>query len=273
MSENVTLRIDDNIATVTLNRPHKKNALTLDMLQTIADIGESLKSKKTLRCIIIKGSSGTFSSGIDVMNFSTLSTDKNLLKSIMEPLKKKPYNKLQKPSMIWNEISVPVIAVLEGPVFGAGLQLALGADIRIASPNSLISIMETKWGLIPDMGISQHLPRLINYDQALLLTLTSEFIDAAEAKNLGLVTCCSENPYSTSLNLAATLSTKSPDAIKYSKFLYNNAWKERSQKTLKLEATLQTKLIGSPNQMEAVLANMEKRTPKFDRVGKLNGKK
>ena len=268
----VNLELKDAIATVTLDRPEKKNALTFEMLQSLSEIGESLKKKQHLRCVIITGAGGTFSSGIDITSFSSLATNKKFLKSIMTPLYKKPYNKIQKPCMIWNEIPVPVIAALEGAVFGAGLQLALGADIRIAAPNAVFSIMETKWGLIPDMGISQHLPKLVNYDQALLATLTSELIHANEAKNIGLVTHCSKNHYSRSIRLAKELTNKSPEAMAFAKKLYIESWLKKTQSNLKLEAILQTKLVGSPNQMEAVLANIEKRNPKFF-IGKNSNEK
>ena len=135
MLAKVKLELHENIATITLNRPEKKNALTFEMLQSLSEIGDTLKKDKALRCIIIRGAGGTFSSGIDITSFSFLASDKAFLQSIMTPIRGKPYNKMQKPCMIWSEIAVPVIAALEGPVFGAGLQLALGADIRIAFCN------------------------------------------------------------------------------------------------------------------------------------------
>ena len=272
MLAKVKLELHENIATITLNRPEKKNALTFEMLQSLSEIGDTLKKYKALRCIIIRGAGGAFSSGIDITSFSFLASDKAFLQSIMTPIRGKPYNKMQKPCMIWSEIAVPVIAALEGPVFGAGLQLALGADIRIAAPSAVLSVMETKWGLIPDMGISQYLPKLVNYDQALLATLTAKLIDASEAKNMGLVTICSKKPYLHSLTLAKELLNKSPDATMSAKKLYKESWFEKNATTLKLEAILQTKLIGSPNQMEAVLANIEKRNPHFGIGESLNVK-
>jgi len=270
MSELIKLEIKNKIATITLNRPQKKNALTLEMLVTLSTIGDNLKNETSLKCIIIKGSAGTFSSGIDITSFASLASDKQLLNSIMAPLDGVSYNQIQKSCLIWQEISIPVVAVLEGPVFGAGLQLALGADIRIAGDNTVLSIMETKWGLIPDMGITQTLPKLISYDQALYATLTSNLITATEAKSLGLVTICSKNPYDESTKWVKGISARSPEAIVSTKTLYKKAWSEKTTENVRLEALLQTKLIGSPNQMEAVLANIENRTPNFVPIEQTN---
>ena len=265
MSEFIKFKIKNNIATIKINRTKKKNALTLEMLERLSDIGESLKSEKNLLCVLIMGNDGIFCSGIDVTNFASLANNKTLLNSLMDPLEELPYNKMQKPCIVWQELAVPVIAILEGPVFGAGLQLALGADIRISAPTAKFSIMETKWGLIPDMGITQTLPKLMNYDQALLATLTSTLITAKKAYELGLITICTENPYQKGTELAEKFGSKSPDALRAAKTLYREAWKEANADNLQLEASLQTQLIGSSNQMEAVFANMEKRRPNFSK--------
>ena len=272
MSKMVHLELKKALAIVTLKRPKKKNALTFEMLKSLSDIGESLKHKSEIRCVILQGCDGVFCSGIDITSFASLANDRQFLKTIMAPLDGKPYNQMQMPCMIWKELEVPVIAVLEGPVFGAGLQLALGADIRIAASDAILSVMETKWGLIPDMGITQNLPQLMNYDTALYVTLTSKLINANESKNLGLITVCSEDPYQSSVAWAERILTKSPDAIRFTKSLYKKAWTNNTPENLKLEALLQTHLIGSPNQMEAVLANIEKRNPKFLCDGQLNAK-
>ena len=272
MTEFIKFELKNNIARVAINRPKKKNALTLEMLQKLADVGERLKSESNLLCVLITGKNGIFSSGIDITNFATLANNKTLLNSLMNPLEGVPYNTMQKPCIIWQELPVPVIAILEGPVFGAGLQLALGADIRISAPTAEFSIMETKWGLIPDMGITQTLPKLMNYDQALLATLTSTLINAKKAYELGLITICTEHPYEKGIKLVEELSSKSPDALRAAKTLYKKAWQKANIENLQLEALLQTKLIGSANQMEAVFANIENRRPNFSRHSLSNAK-
>ncbi len=272
MSEFVEFELKNNVAIIKLNRPEKKNALTLEMLENLTKIGDNLKTKDNLSCVLITGKAEVFCSGIDVTNFISLATDKELLKSLLTPLEGKPYNKMQKPCIIWQEIAVPVIAILEGPVFGAGLQIALGADIRISAPTAEFSIMETKWGLIPDMGITQTLPKLMNYDQALLATLTSTLINAKKACELGLITICTENPYEKGIKLAKELGSKSPDALRAVKTLYKKTWRKATTENLQLEALLQTQLIGSANQMEAVFANIEKRSPDFSKHSPSNAK-
>ena len=272
MPEFVEFELKNNIAIIKLNRPEKKNALTLEMLQNLTRIGDNLKTLDNLSCVIITGKAGVFCSGIDVTNFLSLANDKELLNSLLAPLEGKPYNKMQKPCIVWQELAVPVIAILEGPVFGAGLQLALGADIRISDPTAEFSIMETKWGLIPDMGITQTLPKLMNYDQALLSTLTSTLINAKKACKLGLITICTENPYKKGIKLAEEFGSKSSDALRAAKTLYRKAWGEANNDNLQLEALLQTQLIGSSNQIEAVFANIEKRRPNFSNHSVSNAK-
>ena len=265
MSELITFELKNSIARIILNRPDKKNALTFEMLQRLIEIGDTLKNENDLSCVLIMGIEGNFCAGIDFNNFVELAKNKSFLTSLMAPLKGQPYNQLQKPCIIWQELAVPVIAILEGPVFGAGLQLALGADIRISNMTAILSIMELKWGLIPDMGITQTLPKLMCYDQALLATLTSAPIKATDAKSMGLITICSNEPYRKAISLAEELGSKSLEAVRATKALYQKAWGELTDEHLKLEALLQTKLIGSPNQMEAVFANLEKRKPNFQK--------
>ena len=263
MSENINLKITDSIAKITLNRPEKRNALTFEMIDTLGSIGKSLKGMREVRCVVIEGTDKTFSAGIDVQNFASISQNKKLLTEIMTPIPGSKSNKMQMSCTIWSELLVPVIAVLEGPCFGAGLQLALGADIRIASEEALLSIMEVKWGLIPDMGISAFLPRLLTYDQALNLTLTSDIIDSKKALELGLVTICTSDSKQELKKLVDKIISKSPSAIEATKKLYYKSWHNQYSENLHYEALLQTKLIGTANQMEAVIANFEKREAKF----------
>ncbi|MEE2773396.1 MAG: crotonase/enoyl-CoA hydratase family protein [Pseudomonadota bacterium] len=263
MSEFVKLEISDGIAEITLSRIAKRNALTIEMIESLINIGQSLKNEKGLRCVVIKGANKTFSAGIDIKNFASLSQNKRLLKEVLTPRPGCKSNKMQMSCTIWNELMLPVIAVLEGPCFGAGLQLALGADIRIASEDALLSIMEVKWGLIPDMGITTFLPKLLPYDQAMLLTLTSDIINAKKARELGLVTICTRNTQRELEKLLKKIVGQSPSAIRAVKQLYTKSWNGRFLESLDYEAILQSKLIGSANQIEAVFANFEKRKAKF----------
>jgi len=157
---------------------------------------------------------------------------------------------------------VPVIAALHGVAFGAGMQLALGADIRIAAPETRLSIMETRWGLIPDMGLTKLLPGLMRADQALELILSARVVAAPEAQALGLVTRLAADPLAAARETARAVAARSPEAVRGAKRLVRQAW-PGDDAHLALEARLQAAIIGAPNQIEAVMAGMQKRDPKF----------
>ena len=165
--------------------------------------------------------------------------------------------------MVWKCTPVPVIAALHGVSFGGGLQLALGADIRIAAPDAKFSIMEIQWGLIPDCGISQTLRELVPIDIAKELTFTGRTFGGEEALRLGIVTQISDSPLKSALDMAELIATKSPNAIRESKVLFEATWHGTRNAGLTLEEKLQKKLIGSPNQVETVKANFEKRPPQY----------
>jgi len=158
---------------------------------------------------------------------------------------------------------MPVIAAIHGTCFGGGLQIALGADIRICAPDARLSVMEVKWGLIPDMSITRTLPRLVGIDVAKELTYTGRVLDGREAQALGVVTRLDDDPLSAARELAAQIAERSPDAIRRAKLLYEEAWTGARQETLTLEARLQSELVGSPNQIEAVRAGFAKEPAAF----------
>jgi enoyl-CoA hydratase/carnithine racemase len=158
---------------------------------------------------------------------------------------------------------MPVIAALHGNCFGGGLQIALGADIRIAAPDTRLSVMEVKWGLVPDMSITRTLPRLVSIDVAKELTYTGRVFDAVEGERLGVVTRTAEDPLSAAQELAAQIAQRSPDAVRAAKALFDRAWTAPAQETLALEAELQLGLIGSPNQLAAVSAGFTKEPAEF----------
>ena len=257
MKNEIIFKKNDQIAEITLNRPEKLNALTFEMLDHISEIGKKLKKDKNLKLVVIRGKNKIFSSGIDFNQFYSLASNEELLKTLFKKISKKFGNKLQEPCIIWKSIKVPVISILEGPVFGAGLQLALGSDIRIANTDAKISIMETKWGLIPDMGISQFLPSLLKYDNALDIALSSQIINAHDAEKMGLVTKVVTNPDKTLLEYINTMNEVSLDAIKGLKKLLSKSW-YKNKKLLPLEAKIQKMLIGSDDQLRAVFKNLKK---------------
>jgi enoyl-CoA hydratase/carnithine racemase len=158
---------------------------------------------------------------------------------------------------------MPVVAAIHGTCFGGGLQIALGADIRICAPDARLSVMEIRWGLVPDMAITRTLPRLVGVDVAKELTYTGRVVSGEEADRLGLVTRVDADPLTAARALAEDIAGRSPDAVRRAKRLLDGSWTAAAEESLALEARLQSELIGSPNQLEAVRAGMAREPANF----------
>jgi enoyl-CoA hydratase/carnithine racemase len=261
MSEDrVRIDVADHVATVTLTRADKHNALDRPMFEAIIGAAERLSSEPGVRAVVLHGEGPSFCSGLDLA--SLVSSDAGI-DAIVAPLREDPPNWFQRTAYDWLRLPVPVIAAVHGNCFGGGLQIALAADIRIATPDARLSVMEVKWGLIPDMSITRTLPRLVGIDVAKELTFTGRLIDGAEAQRLGLVTRVTDDPLAAARELAAAIASKSPDAIRGIKRLFNAAWTGLADETLALEAEIQSSLIGSPNQLAAVTAGLQKQPAEF----------
>jgi enoyl-CoA hydratase/carnithine racemase len=259
-SERVAIAIDEHIATVTLARPDKHNALDVPMFEAIIGAASQLSSEPGLRAVVIHGDGPSFCSGLDLM--SVLAANEGL-DGLADPLRGDVPNWFQRAAYDWIRLPVPVIAALHGNCLGGGLQIALAADIRIATPDARLSVMEVKWGLIPDMSITRTLPRLVGIDVAKELTYTARVFSGEEAARLGLVTHLADDPLSSAQALAQEIASRSPDAIRAAKRLYDEAWNRSAEETLALEAESQLSLIGSPNQLAAVTAGMAKQPAEF----------
>ncbi len=256
----ISFEITDGLATITLNRPEKKNALSESLLEKFPQVAEEIRSDSSVRVVLLRGAGGDFSAGIDLGFLQSMLPK---LYEIRDVMRGPTPNFFQKPAVALAELPMPVIAVIEGVCIGAGLQLALGADIRFAHPEARLSIMETKWGLIPDMGISQFLPKLMRMDQAKELMTTARMIGAHEAMDVGLVTRVADDPHLAAQNLIDEIKGRSPDAVNAAKALIEKTWNMPVGEGLEIEGALQADLIGTPNQMEAVMSGMAKRPPKF----------
>lgn len=261
MSQRVLTRIDNGIAEVSLNRPDKHNALDLDMLTAIRDAGAALAPRRDVRAVVLRGEGPSFCSGLDFPSFAAAG------KAAMDAVfggGDGVANNAQMTSLVWRGLPMPVVCALHGATFGGGLQIALGADIRVAAPDARLSIMETKWGLIPDMGITLALANQIGIDHAKELTFTGRIVSGTDAAALGLVTRTADDPLDAARALATEIAGRSPDAVRAAKRLFEQAWSPDRQAALELEAALQKKMFAAPNQAEAVAAAMEKREPRFD---------
>lgn len=261
MNDRVTIVIQDGIAEVTLSRPDKLNAFDEAMFAAVASAGERLMETPGLRAVVLAGDGRAFCAGIDTGTLMAFAGRLDALKAeMLSPPQGQAANRFQRPCTIWADLPVPVIAAVQGVCFGAGMQLALGADLRIAAPDARFSIMESRWGLIPDMGLTKLLPGLMRADQALDLILTARVLEAPEAQALGLVTRLAEAPLQAARDTARAIASRSPEAARGAKALVRAAW-PGSDDHLGLEARLQAAIIGSTNQIEAVMAEMQKRPP------------
>jgi enoyl-CoA hydratase/carnithine racemase len=256
MTQRVTIEVADHVAVVTLNRPDKHNALDGAMFEGIVEAAGQVAQMPQVRAVVLHGAGPSFCSGLDVSAFGSLDT-------ILDRPEGQRSNLAQRACTDWIDVPAPVIAAVHGNCFGGGLQIALGADIRFASPDARLSVMESKWGLVPDMGITSTLPRLVRIDIAKELTYSGRVISGTEAAALGLVTRVAEDPLAAAKEMAAEIASRSPDATRAAKRLYDSSWHGPVEDALLLETELQTGLIGSPNQIEAVRAGMAKEPANF----------
>ena len=252
MSERVLVDVEDGIATVTLNRPEKMNGLDMPMFTAINRTARRLKKAREVRAIILRGEGRAFCSGLDIQtvsrnpfNFIRLLFKYGILRA----------NAAQNVGYLWRKVPAPVIAVTHGYCFGGGLQLALGADFRYSSSDCEFSIMEAKWGLIPDMSLAVTLRELMPIDKAKELTMTARRVRADEAKLLGLVSHVSDEPLVHAQAFARKLAAQSPDAVAGAKLLFNRSWNSSDRGALYHETHLQKKIMGRANQRIAVDRN------------------
>lgn len=259
-AERVSVRVENGIADVRLNRAEKLNALDVAMFEALVETGDALRAQRSLRAVVLSGEGRGFCAGLDVESFARGRGGRDLFARDGQS----PANFVQRSAWVWAELPVPVIAAVHGVCFGGGLQIALAADLRYAAPDARLSVMEIRWGLIPDVTGSRTLPRLVRADVAKELTFSGRVVSGAEAVELGLATHLSDQPREAALELAREIAGKSPDAIRAAKRLLDRGAALDVEAGLRLEEALQRSLLGSPNQQEAVRANLEKRDPSFD---------
>lgn len=249
MSERISVTTTDGIARVRLDRAAKRNALDLPMFEAIAAAQRSLRRQHGLRAVVLEADGEDFCAGLDLA--AVLGNRSAALKLLWKWRWWRP-NLAQLAGAGWRELPVPVIAAIRGRCWGGGLQIALGADFRIAHPAASLSVMESKWGLIPDMGGTLALRELLGRDQAMRLAMSAETIDGTTARELGLVTATDPDPESAALRLARQLADRSPDAVRAIKRLYRRSWTLREGRVLGLETLYQWRIVAGANQRIAV---------------------
>ena len=260
MNERVKTVVRDGVAYVTLNRADKFNGLDWDMLQGLVAAAKGVRQDKSIRAVILQGDGPAFCAGLDFGSFS-----KTPLRMIRGFLKYgvKSTNLFQEACWCWRELPVPVLAVLHGRCYGGGMQIALAADFRFATPDCELSILEAKWGLIPDMTGTVTLRELVPIDVAKRLTMTGAMFSGTEAKAMNLVTEVTDDPLAAAEALAAQLKARSPDSVAASKSLFQQTWNVSVNAAFAIESRLQRILIMGRNHKIARTANFKKQAPVF----------
>jgi enoyl-CoA hydratase/carnithine racemase len=268
--QRVSITVDGGVAQLRLNRPDKMNALDSAMFQALLDAAERLRRDRSLRAVVVAGEGKAFCAGLDMQSFQRMQQGESVNADAGFPfdrgLMQRTFgnaNAFQQVAMMWRDIPVPVIAAVHGVAFGGGLQIALGADIRYIAADARMSVMEMKWGLVPDMGGILLLRELARHDVVRELTFSGRQISGEEAVRIGFATRLEADPLAAATALARQIAQQSPEAVRAAKRLLNLALHADPATVLQAESYEQERLVGSASQVEAVLANMEKRAPRF----------
>jgi enoyl-CoA hydratase/carnithine racemase len=272
LTDRIKVEIDAGVAHVLLNRPEKKNALDGDMFEGLRAAARELSEDRSVRAVVLSGAGDSFCSGIDLSNFSDmasggLSAESESVQAAVADKSVEGANSAQQLAWQWQELPVPVIAAVTGVAYGGGLHIALGADIRIVAPDARIAFVEISWGLVPDLSGTQALRRLVPLDLAKKLIFTGETISGEQAVALHIGTELSDRPLETAFALARRIAEQSPDAIRAAKKLLNSSGLVPLAEGLANEMAASSKLMGSKNQIEAVMSKLQKRPAKFEDPG------
>jgi enoyl-CoA hydratase/carnithine racemase len=262
----VTVCVQSGVADVRLNRPEKLNALDMAMFDALVDAGERLRGDPSIRAVVLSGEGRGFSAGLDVASLEAMAGVEGAA-SAVDRLGRRTQggmtNHAQQAAFVWSELPAPVIAAVHGVALGGGLQIALAADLRIVAPDAQLSVLEIRWGLVPDMTGTHTLRRLLPLDVAKELTWTGRMVSGVEAVSMGLATRLSDEPLRDALALATDLASRSPQAIRGAKRLLNQSGLVSQRDQFQAESAVMASIIGSPNQLEAVAASLENRPPRF----------
>jgi enoyl-CoA hydratase/carnithine racemase len=268
MSDRIKVEVSEGVADVKLVRTDKMNALDDAMFSALIATTEGLAKDKSVRCVVLSGEGRAFCAGLDMGNFGKMaeSGKEGASPSGREPLAKRTHgiaNRAQQAVWGWRALPVPVIAAVHGVALGGGFQVMLGSDIRIVHPDTKLSIMEIKWGLVPDMAGTPIMSQLCREDRLRELTYTGRIFSGRDASDYGFATEVSETPYERAMALATTIAGKNPDAIRANKEIFNNMPDMSDADALLQESVLQDRIMGTKNQVEAVMAELQKRPSAF----------
>ena len=264
MNDRVSITVENYIADVRLTRADKMNALDPAMFEGIIAAGEELASMKGVRAVVLSGEGRSFCAGLDMASMALGGASAN--SGVGDGLTTRTHgnaNTFQQVAMQWRKLPMPVIAAVHGVCFGGGLQIASGADIRVVAPDARMAVMEMKWGLIPDMGGYALWRGTVRDDVLRELTYTNREFSGAEALGLGFATYVDENPHARAMLIAAEIVNRNTDAMREAKALFNEYADLDEDAILMAESERQARVIRTPNQIEAVMAGMQKRAANF----------
>ncbi len=258
------VKIGGGVAEVRLNRPDKMNALDMEMFRALVETSERLAKDSSVRAVVLSGEGRSFCAGLDFSGFVSMMDNPQGAGSELGAMSDRGITHYAQQSVFgWTELPVPVIAAVHGHALGGGIQLAMGADIRIVHPDARLSVLEIRWGIIPDMTGTQQLVDLVGVDVAKELTFTGREVSGVEAKAIGLATRISSTPQEDARTLAEEIAQKSPHAIRAAKRLLTECHRQDRVTAFARERDEIGRLIGSPNQVEAISAYFDKRLPAF----------
>lgn len=268
MTDALQISIENHVAHVRLNRPDAHNAIESGIMNGLLEFARSMADPGEVRAIVLSGNGKSFCAGLDMSAFAEmaggdLSSERDDVQAAMDDISPGGANRAQQVGWLWQEVPIPVIAAIQGAALGGGLNLALGADIRVAHPASKLGFVEITWGLLPDMSASQSLRRLAPLDRIKELVMTGRKFSGEQALSYGLVTELSDTPLQDALAMAGTIALRNPDAVRAAKSLLNHSALVSVAEGLAEEASITQKLLGSANQLEAITAQFEGRAPDF----------
>ncbi|MEM9572562.1 MAG: crotonase/enoyl-CoA hydratase family protein [Pseudomonadota bacterium] len=269
MTDRIRLTVENHVADVRLIRTDKMNALDNEMMKAIVETIQTIDNDPNVRCVVVSGDGRAFCAGLDMSNFQRMSKGGDRAAGAgvtRDKLAVRTHGIVNFPQQCvwgWRQLRVPVISAAHGVALGGGFQLMLGADIRIVHPDTKLAILESRWGLVPDMSATAIMRLCAREDIVRELTYTGRFFSGEEAKEYGFATHVSADPRAHAMELAAAIAERSPDAVQMSKALFNGLPDRTEAEQLLAESEAQDGVIGQPNQVEAVKAALEKRAANF----------
>lgn len=262
----VKIQIINGVADVRINRPDKRNAVDSAVMEGLLAAVEQLKADKSVRAVVLSGEGKSFCAGLDMSSFSDMVSGELTADGVASAYDERSSagaNRAQQLGWSWQELEVPVIAAVHGGALGGGLNIALGADIRIMAPDAKLGFVEITFGLLPDLSATQSLRHLAQLDRIKELILTGRKFTGQQAYEYGLATILSDTPREDALALAQTIANRNPDAVRAAKKLLNRAMNSTVRDGLIAESDCSRALMGTPNQIEAIMSGFENREPAF----------